>query len=81
MELDIPAYKSKAILDASTLPFVDVDSTTGSTPASTDPIAAQMWKMYTKQKSSLPNGARMENLSWRMVSRGMRYLGVRALKI
>lgn len=67
MDLDIPSYKSKAILEASTLPFADIGSTSDGSCPKEDPIAAQVWKMYTKQKDSLPNGARMENLSWRMV--------------
>ncbi|CCG81451.1 Nitrogen catabolic enzyme regulatory protein [Taphrina deformans PYCC 5710] len=68
MNIDNPSYKSKAILEASKLPFVDLNSANGVNSTSADPIAAQMWKMYTKQKDSLPNGARMENLSWRMMA-------------
>lgn len=67
MNLDIPSYRSKAILEASTLPFGDVSSTSNKSTQNEDPIASQIWKMYTKQRDALPNGARMENLSWRMV--------------
>ncbi|TIB89586.1 hypothetical protein E3Q19_03034 [Wallemia mellicola] len=37
-----------------------------------DPIASQVWKMYTRQKASLPNGQRMENLTWRMMAMSLR---------
>ena len=40
--------------------------------AKKDPLATQIWKMYAKQKSSLPNGARMENLTWRMMALTLR---------
>ncbi|GAA5895246.1 hypothetical protein JCM8208_005947 [Rhodotorula glutinis] len=33
-----------------------------------DPIAAQVWRMFHKAKNTMPNGARMENLTWRLVS-------------
>lgn len=37
-----------------------------------DPLATQVWKMYAKQRSQLPNGARMENLTWRMMAMTLR---------
>lgn len=40
--------------------------------AKKDPLATQVWKMYAKQKSTLPNGARMENLTWRMMALTLR---------
>ncbi|KAI8357977.1 hypothetical protein B0O80DRAFT_271735 [Mortierella sp. GBAus27b] len=33
-----------------------------------DPLAAQIWRLYTKAKDSLPNGQRLENLTWRMMA-------------
>lgn len=33
-----------------------------------DPLALSVWKLYTKQKAELPNGQRMENLTWRMMA-------------
>ncbi|GAA5833468.1 hypothetical protein JCM9279_001534 [Rhodotorula babjevae] len=33
-----------------------------------DPIAAQVWRMFHKAKNTMPNGARMENLTWRLMS-------------
>lgn len=33
-----------------------------------DPLATQVWRMYTKAKDTLPNGSRLENLTWRMMA-------------
>lgn len=40
--------------------------------AKRDPLATQVWKMYAKQRSQLPNGARMENITWRMMAMTLR---------
>jgi GATA-binding protein len=37
-----------------------------------DPLATQIWKLYSKAKSQLPNAERMENLTWRMMAMSMR---------
>lgn len=37
-----------------------------------DPLAMQVWRMYAKQRESLPNAARMENLTWRMMALKLR---------
>ncbi|EPQ26383.1 uncharacterized protein PFL1_06031 [Pseudozyma flocculosa PF-1] len=37
-----------------------------------DPLATQVWRMYAKQRSQLPNGARMENITWRMMAMTLR---------
>ncbi|CEP13378.1 hypothetical protein [Parasitella parasitica] len=34
----------------------------------TDPLATQVWRLYTKAKDTLPNGSRLENLTWRMMA-------------
>ncbi|TQV93228.1 hypothetical protein V2A60_010337 [Cordyceps javanica] len=39
---------------------------------SDDPLAAQVWKFFTRTKQSLPNQQRMENLTWRMMALSMR---------
>jgi GATA-binding protein len=39
-----------------------------------DPLATQVWKLYSKAKSQLPNAERMENLTWRMMSMNLRKL-------
>lgn len=36
--------------------------------AKEDPLATQVWKMYTKTKATLPHAQRMENLTWRMMA-------------
>ncbi|EPQ57047.1 hypothetical protein GLOTRDRAFT_120407 [Gloeophyllum trabeum ATCC 11539] len=33
-----------------------------------DPLATQVWKMYAKQKATMPHAQRMENLTWRMMA-------------
>lgn len=33
-----------------------------------DPLASQVWRMYAQAKDSLPNGSRLENLTWRMMA-------------
>ncbi|KAL1748692.1 transcription factor ScGATA-6 [Schizophyllum fasciatum] len=38
------------------------------TMAKEDPLATQVWKMYARQKATLPQAQRMENLTWRMMA-------------
>jgi GATA-binding protein, other eukaryote len=33
-----------------------------------DPLATQIWKLYSRTKNQLPNQERMENLTWRMMA-------------
>ena len=35
--------------------------------AKKDPLATQVWKAYARAKETLPNGHRMENLTWRLM--------------
>ncbi|CAL3964398.1 unnamed protein product [Diplocarpon coronariae] len=37
-----------------------------------DPLATQIWRLYSKTKKTLPNSERMENLTWRMMAMNMR---------
>ncbi|KAF2268171.1 hypothetical protein CC78DRAFT_15643 [Lojkania enalia] len=37
-----------------------------------DPLGTQIWKLYSKAKTQLPNAERMENLTWRMMAMSMR---------
>jgi GATA-binding protein len=37
-----------------------------------DPLATQIWKLYSKTKTQLPNQERMENLTWRMMAMSLR---------
>ncbi|ORY86908.1 hypothetical protein BCR37DRAFT_411704 [Protomyces lactucae-debilis] len=75
MDLDLSALQENKsrrsqFLAATALPLCEEDGDDGS--SSNDPIAAQVWKMYTKQRKDLPNGARMENLTWRMMAMNLR---------
>lgn len=36
--------------------------------AKEDPLATQVWRMYTRTKANLPHAHRMENLTWRMMA-------------
>lgn len=37
-----------------------------------DPLGTQIWKLYSRTKSRLPNQERMENLTWRMMAMNLR---------
>ena len=37
-----------------------------------DPLGAQIWKLYARTKTRLPNQERMENLTWRMMAMNLR---------
>ena len=37
-----------------------------------DPLGTQIWKLYHRTKSRLPNQERMENLTWRMMAMNLR---------
>ena len=37
-----------------------------------DPLATQVWRLYSRVKTQLPNAERMENLTWRMMSMNLR---------
>lgn len=37
-----------------------------------DPLGTQIWKLYSRAKTQLPNAERMENLTWRMMAMSMR---------
>jgi GATA-binding protein len=37
-----------------------------------DPLAAQIWRFYSKTKQMLPNQDRMQNLTWRMMHMNLR---------
>lgn len=37
-----------------------------------DPLGTQIWKLYAKARTQLPNAERMENLTWRMMTMNMR---------
>lgn len=37
-----------------------------------DPLGIQIWKLYSRTKTQLPNQERMDNLSWRMMSMNLK---------
>jgi GATA-binding protein len=37
-----------------------------------DPLAAQVWRFFSKTKQLLPNQERLENLTWRMMAMNLR---------
>lgn len=37
-----------------------------------DPLAMQIWRLYHKTKTELPNQERMENLSWRLMAMNLK---------
>lgn len=37
-----------------------------------DPLGTQIWKLYSKTKTRLPNQERMENLTWRMMAMNLK---------
>lgn len=37
-----------------------------------DPLGTQIWKLYSKTKTRLPNHERMENLTWRMMAMNLK---------
>jgi len=37
-----------------------------------DPLGIQMWKLFSRTKTQLPNQERMDNLSWRMMSMNLK---------
>jgi len=50
----------------------DLESETPEEMQKKDPLGTQIWKLYHKQKGQLPNGERLENLTWRMMSMNLR---------
>lgn len=71
-----PASPSKhRVLDNALFPALEI----GAGPSASveqmqreDPLAAQVWKFFSKTKEQLPNQQRMENLTWRMMALNLR---------
>jgi GATA-binding protein len=49
-----------------------VDTETPEDMQKNDPLGTQIWKLYHRTKGQLPNGERLENLTWRMMSMNLR---------
>lgn len=70
------AVTNNSLLDSALFPALDnaaADSTLSIDQLQDDdPLAAQVWKFFTKTKQRLPNQQRLENLTWRMMALSMR---------
>lgn len=66
--------QSSGLLGASLFPSLDDVGASGNINQmqTDDPLAAQIWKFFSKTKQQLPNQQRMENLTWRMMALNMR---------
>lgn len=60
-----PPRKPKAMIEDSE---DEDDSDNDDHDKKKDPLATQVWRLYTKAKDTLPNGSRLENLTWRMMA-------------
>lgn len=62
---------SKSLVRGSSMapedPFL-IDGDSPEVMAAKDPLATHLWRVYAKAKAGLPSGARMENITWRMMS-------------
>jgi GATA-binding protein, other eukaryote len=65
------AVRSSVLRD-SYFPDVGGDVETPEEMQKKDPLATQVWKLYSKAKTQLPNAERMENLTWRMMAMNLR---------
>ncbi|KAI1006381.1 Nitrogen catabolic enzyme regulatory protein [Podosphaera aphanis] len=73
--LSAPNQPNKEILSDAFFPILKNDAVTGKGTEESidqmqkeDPLATQVWKLYSKTKLQLPNQERMENLTWRMMA-------------
>ncbi|KAL8716151.1 MAG: hypothetical protein Q9220_000056 [cf. Caloplaca sp. 1 TL-2023] len=46
-----------------------------------DPLGTQMWRLFSRTKSQLPNQERLENLTWRMMAMNLRRSGQERARI
>jgi hypothetical protein len=80
--LDFPSLDADAhdeLLQDAAFPEWRDDSGTGADTLETpeemqqkDPLGTQIWKLYSRTKTRLPNQERMENLTWRMMAMNLR---------
>lgn len=73
------AAARKGVLQDSLFPqwkddSVSIEPTSPEEMQKADPLMSQVWRLYQKNKSQLPNGERMENLTWRMMSMNLKRL-------
>lgn len=75
-KLDSPSTDTARRLLRDHEPFFTSDDTTTDDDIremqKEDPLGTQIWRLYSKNRSQLPNAERMENLTWRMMSMNLR---------
>lgn len=69
---ELGTNKSSPASSASPAGSTIIDEESAELLSQKDPIAAQVWRMFHKAKNTMPNGARMENLTWRLMSMTLR---------
>lgn len=74
---DSPALSPGGMLDEPIFPAFGNDASAASPESPTelqknDPLGTQIWKLYSRAKTQLPNAERMSNLTWRMMALNMR---------
>ena len=72
-----PALSPGGMLDEPIFPAFGTDASAASPESPTelqknDPLGTQIWKLYSRAKTQLPNAERMSNLTWRMMALNMR---------
>jgi GATA-binding protein len=72
-----PALSPGGMLDEPIFPAFGNDASTARPESPTelqknDPLGTQIWKLYSRAKTQLPNAERMSNLTWRMMALNMR---------
>ncbi|KAL1600109.1 Sodium- and chloride-dependent GABA transporter 1 [Nothophoma quercina] len=72
-----PALSPGGMLDEPIFPAFGNDANMASPESPTelqknDPLGTQIWKLYSRAKTQLPNAERMSNLTWRMMALNMR---------
>ncbi|KAH9961238.1 hypothetical protein BC827DRAFT_333803 [Russula dissimulans] len=63
-----PVLSGSPDLQSIALSPIDASQCNPEQLAKDDPLATQVWKMYTRTKANLPHAHRMENLTWRMMA-------------
>ena len=79
-KLDLSPYENNSRTDLLRDSFFDqwkddaarLDSANPEEMQKQDPLGAQIWRLYHKTKTQLPNSERLENLTWRMMSMNLR---------
>ncbi|CAO3613330.1 unnamed protein product [Cunninghamella echinulata] len=63
-----PPSVAASLLSDSLFPPRKPKADTAMDNSDSDNNTTQVWRLYTKAKDTLPNGSRLENLTWRMMA-------------